>query len=469
MGTRGKSRNLAWNLLVWSTFNYLNTSNSAGIFQFSSLGNPSVIFNRNLLLATMSSGLGYCSAATVVDFTAGNYKLTFPNYMNNQICGGTINPAFLLPQSLSKEPPDDLILYFDMQSFTIAAAINSGILSLDALVGVPSELSFDDDDDGNTYYSPTSNDDTANDDPNSWGGPVGPPFPIATGEMINTDYAQQNYVQGCVYACNITKLTFTTCNGDIMVDTYMRLFKNSTNTEVAFNDDFCGSSSQITYKVVDGCDYYCLHIGCYGDFACTTVVDAYSSAITSSTPTINPTISPTIIENNSPTNLPTTLPTTPPSDTPYVPFVNHRNLNSNYSNNKLDILTDATKINIYVKNILMKLLHDKEKEKKEKLQKELLNNKLNDIKYKYNLNDKFNYNYFYDNNEYNIGHNYNININENEINNENKKKEKEKLTLSKVNYAIHGRRTTQPYGFLDNGYFKAYYSPNFLGMDPIYW
>ena len=46
---------------------------------------------------------------------------------------------------------------------------------------------------------------------------------------------------------------------------------------------------------------------------------------------------------------------------------------------------------------------------------------------------------------------------------------KEQLTLNKVDHKLHGRKLPGNRNYENYGYFKAYYSSNFLGMDPIYW
>lgn len=117
---------------------------------------------------------------------------------------------------------------------------------------------------------------------------------------------------------------FTTCGGNLIeiytgvlspytptcaTDTYIRLF-NSTNNEVAYNDDYSSSGcSFISYSPPSdsACQLYTLHEGCYSNSICSgqfLIAETFLTAI--------PTISPTFKPSNSkrPTRSPTTLPTT---------------------------------------------------------------------------------------------------------------------------------------------------------------
>ena len=69
---------------------------------------------------------------------------------------------------------------------------------------------------------------------------------FVTGDLTNTSNATQNVASGYVLGCPGETLRFTSCEGGGSGDSYMRLY-NSSNASVAFNDDSCGSLSEITY------------------------------------------------------------------------------------------------------------------------------------------------------------------------------------------------------------------------------
>lgn len=102
MGKKGRTRDLAWNLLAWSTFTYRSQTDTSGIFEFISLGDPAVIFERDLLIAAISGSTGFCNTPTDVTYgTGGTYTITLPNYMNTQSCPQQLNPNYLMSSALN--------------------------------------------------------------------------------------------------------------------------------------------------------------------------------------------------------------------------------------------------------------------------------------------------------------------------------------------------------------------------------
>jgi hypothetical protein len=103
---------------------------------------------------------------------------------------------------------------------------------------------------------------------------VGAPFPYTTGKMTNTNSSMQNYKTACTTACYNDILDFSACGYSTSQDSFFRLYDGN-NVQVASNDGTCGAASRIVYfPTAPACQSYCLHIGCYQNTACQTVVTA---------------------------------------------------------------------------------------------------------------------------------------------------------------------------------------------------
>ena len=101
-------------------------------------------------------------------------------------------------------------------------------------------------------------------------------FPY-TYSASSTNYARQNYLTGCVAACGGTTLKFSACNSSVNSNTYFRLYaSSSSSSELAYNDNFCGSLSELEYLIpgkASDCDEYCLRMGCYYYYSCSATVE----------------------------------------------------------------------------------------------------------------------------------------------------------------------------------------------------
>ncbi len=82
----------------------------------------------------------------------------------------------------------------------------------------------------------------------------------------NTNSAQQYTVNYTVKLAAGATYTFSTC-GSTSEDTYLRL-KNSSGTQVTYNDDACGTQSTMTYTPSTA-GTYTIAAGCYGSGSCT--------------------------------------------------------------------------------------------------------------------------------------------------------------------------------------------------------
>jgi hypothetical protein len=86
--------------------------------------------------------------------------------------------------------------------------------------------------------------------------------------VSNTNYAEQNYASCEVYACPGSTIVISGCGpGACSGDQYLSLY-DSSNYQVASNDDNCGLCSEITYITSQPCQTYSIHEGCYGSNSC---------------------------------------------------------------------------------------------------------------------------------------------------------------------------------------------------------
>jgi hypothetical protein len=84
----------------------------------------------------------------------------------------------------------------------------------------------------------------------------------------NTSNAEQNYATCEVYACPGSTIVISGCGpGACSGDQYLSLY-DSSNNQVASNDDNCGSCSEIKYITAQPCQTYSIHEGCYGSNSC---------------------------------------------------------------------------------------------------------------------------------------------------------------------------------------------------------
>lgn len=104
---------------------------------------------------------------------------------------------------------------------------------------------------------------------------------------------------------------------------YLKLY-NESNNFFKENDDSCGPCSKITYKLIQPCQTYSIHEGCYDSDSCggTLLV----------TGGISGTYSPTPIPTSDPSSDPSTSPTASPTMAPITIYVNSIiDSNSNFS------------------------------------------------------------------------------------------------------------------------------------------
>jgi hypothetical protein len=165
----GQQRDLAWNSLVWSTYEYVSKTDDEGVFSFRTLGDPALLFGQGLFLATITGTSGFCDIDVDVsyDITTAKYELLIEGYNQNPTCS-LIKANLLQKQTFQGPPPPDLSFEIDMYAYTMAAAMNLGVMDLSNMVqmkdssfpiandddfGSADDGGDDDDDDGDDFYS----------------------------------------------------------------------------------------------------------------------------------------------------------------------------------------------------------------------------------------------------------------------------------------------------------------------------
>jgi hypothetical protein len=112
-----------------------------------------------------------------------------------------------------------------------------------------------------------------------------------------------NYSICSITACPGDTITMTTsAPGSCSGDNYLRLYDPSTGEQLAYNDDYYGLCSQLTYTFTASCRTYELREGCYGSGSCGGVVYYTGSSAISQSPLVASTSIPT-----APTQVPSTV------------------------------------------------------------------------------------------------------------------------------------------------------------------
>jgi hypothetical protein len=151
LGRRGAGRDLAWNVLAWSTFGFISSSDDEGLFTLRPLVQPRVVFDQALLLGALGSSAGHCKADNSLVFApeTASFLFTVRGVSRNGTCGAIINPEHFeaIPSSDAARAGTgavgtgsgsvDVSMRFDARSLVAAAAVNAGLLGRDELVRIP--------------------------------------------------------------------------------------------------------------------------------------------------------------------------------------------------------------------------------------------------------------------------------------------------------------------------------------------
>ena len=148
-----------------------------------------------------------------------------------------------------------------------------------------------------------------------------------------TNFASVNYVTCGFTACSGVTITIGNCNANYtkggstcVGNQVIRLFDSNLNL-ILLNDDSCGLCSAVSFTTYLPCQTYSIHQGCFGNGACSGVMQVVGAALAPTaayvqptvSPTLSPTASPTLVPTyvaGSPTPLPTSQPTMNPTAAP---------------------------------------------------------------------------------------------------------------------------------------------------------
>ena len=110
-----------------------------------------------------------------------------------------------------------------------------------------------------------------------------PGFPYSTPVMRYTQSGEASTATSmmCVDGCVGQVLRFTACEEVYSGDPYIYLVNGNSSELLQSNDDSCGLASELSFTVADiseGCNSYCIYMGCYANGRCQYTMNAYSEA-----------------------------------------------------------------------------------------------------------------------------------------------------------------------------------------------
>jgi hypothetical protein len=150
IGTKGKKRDYAWNMVAWSSYVATYTSQSSGSLTFYSTGKAGVIYDRPV------TAIGYGSAASRNNTCTDQYStysynsltgtitittdLKRDGYCSSPPCEANPCPGILSPQAMGYDiylsTTTEMTWKINMQAVTTALAVNMGLRNLSSLQNV---------------------------------------------------------------------------------------------------------------------------------------------------------------------------------------------------------------------------------------------------------------------------------------------------------------------------------------------
>lgn len=150
IGTRGASRDFAWNMVAWTSYSAVNME--SGRLQFYGTGDPGIMFGKKITavgFASNASDAHRCKPFVTTTFNElsrkleMNIDLNIDNSCPNPPCRINPCPGVLGPQIMGydTEGATSSVMNFklDMVSITTALAVNMGMITLDNLVNIPGD------------------------------------------------------------------------------------------------------------------------------------------------------------------------------------------------------------------------------------------------------------------------------------------------------------------------------------------
>lgn len=137
----GINRGLPWNINVWTTFTHTVYSQSSGTYEFSLLGDVKTVYNTPEVYAQiMGRDHGMCemeATSAKFDYASSSFVLTVKDYFRDGYIGKCPNhintTGFGVPPNSVNKYYQDLELLFDMESMSIALAVNMGQIPITEL------------------------------------------------------------------------------------------------------------------------------------------------------------------------------------------------------------------------------------------------------------------------------------------------------------------------------------------------
>jgi hypothetical protein len=141
ISTTGVNRGLPWNIIVWTTFSHTVYSQSSGKYEFSLLGDVNIVYNAPEVYAQiMSRDYGMCemeATSATFDYASSSFVLKIKDYFSDGYTGKCPNhintTGFGVPPYSVNQYYQDLELQFDMESISIALAVNLGQIPITEL------------------------------------------------------------------------------------------------------------------------------------------------------------------------------------------------------------------------------------------------------------------------------------------------------------------------------------------------
>jgi hypothetical protein len=146
IGSKGENRDLAWNMIAWSSFTAQNLER--GFLQFYATGSTSVVFDKPIAaygLASAASQAQECNQRMDVKYSAAttNLDVTINLCDSDDGCPDNPCPDVLAPQAMGYDiyssSSTTLDLSVNMQAVSTALAVNLGMTKLNHLVMVPGD------------------------------------------------------------------------------------------------------------------------------------------------------------------------------------------------------------------------------------------------------------------------------------------------------------------------------------------
>ena len=140
-----KTEDLGVNLLYWMAFTLVSSVSAAQRFYL--VGNPVIVFNREVTVGSISNEYADCDLEAYFTFDQANgvmsFQYNYEEFVSNPTCNTTLSPLLFGYTTLGNT--EDLTLTLDVRSLITAFAVNYAILftfDLQEILATRSEISY---------------------------------------------------------------------------------------------------------------------------------------------------------------------------------------------------------------------------------------------------------------------------------------------------------------------------------------